>query len=263
MTVEAIEQNEALTRRWFPALNEVPEASARLICFPFAGGSAAAFAQWPRGLLTEVEVRALQLPARGSRLAEAPVDRLDLLMPVMQQALAPLCDRPLFFFGHSNGALMAYELAAAMQRAAGGRKMPYLMHTIISAKPAPHIPRESLRCEMTDEDLIAELHQFGGTPPELLAHREFMQMMLPAIRADFALSERYRVPAEKTVINCPASIWWGERDDLVLVEEVAAWREYFSAVVGQRGFAGGHFYLHDVRVQTLQALNEIIADYLV
>ena len=248
---------------WFPRLGECEAIDLRLICFPFAGGSAASFASWGAQLPTGVELRALQLPGRSRRMREPARHRIDELRGDILAAITPLLDRPCVLFGHSNGALLAYDLIhhlSATQRF-------WVRHFIVSAKPAPHVKSTLQRQHMNDAELLAELKRFGGTPPELLAHEELMALMLPMLRADFGLSENYGQNAgdradHSTVLDCPASLWWGNNDECVSEDDVLAWQDYFSKPMQRQSFAGGHFYLQQSSQRVLSALNQILSQHL-
>jgi medium-chain acyl-[acyl-carrier-protein] hydrolase len=239
---------------WFPLLSSGGPAQLRLCCFAFAGGSASAFGMWSDALPAWVELRALQLPGRASRLREPPISRLDTLIPLLQEAIEPLTDVPLVFFGHSNGALIAYELAHALARDSSVD----LRHIVLSSKPAPHFRNRTVcRHKLDDDELIAELHKFGGTPAELLDNREFMVCMLPAIRADFALSETHRFAADRR-LDVPAALWRGREDALVDADEIQGWQLYLRQHAATRDFSGGHFYIHQSRAAVAHSMREIL-----
>ncbi|GAB4188654.1 MAG: alpha/beta fold hydrolase [Wenzhouxiangellaceae bacterium] len=192
-----------------------------------------------------VELRGVQLPGRGNRMAEEPISDIHTAATRLLNAITPLCDRPLVFFGHSNGGLVAYKLAQRLL-AQAPHLGAHLQHLVISGKPAPHIPPPKVRHNLSEDELIEELQDYGGTPPELLQHREFMELMTPMIRADFALSELYH-PQPGPPLELPVSLWWGADDKIVPSEQVLAWEPYLAQVVDRHCFAGGHFYLHDSR----------------
>lgn len=58
-----------------------------------------------------VELCAIQPPGRESRLREPPYTRLAPLVQMLTQAVLPYCGVPFAVFGHSLGALVAFELA--------------------------------------------------------------------------------------------------------------------------------------------------------
>src|SRR5438128_1918170 len=87
----------------FPIRTDRPDATARLICFPYAGGTATVFAKWAAHF-PEVDVCAVELPGRARRLHETPESSMERLADGLARTLAPLFDRPVVVFGHSLGA---------------------------------------------------------------------------------------------------------------------------------------------------------------
>jgi medium-chain acyl-[acyl-carrier-protein] hydrolase len=144
------------------------------------------------------------------------------------------------FFGHSIGALIAYETACALQIA--GRRMP--SELIASGSRAPHIPnREPPVAGASDEELVARLRDYGGVPDSLLENAELMELTLPMIRADFTISEAYRRPRHDS-LTCPVTALGGEDDPWVTEEELRAWQNTTRSEFQWQLFAGNHFFLH-------------------
>jgi medium-chain acyl-[acyl-carrier-protein] hydrolase len=196
----------------------------------------------------------LQLPGRSNRLKEQPISDMSSLIPLLREAIGPLLDVPLVFFGHSNGALIAHEVARLLSR----ESVAELKHMVISSEEAPHA-RGGVPCrhQLGDDELLAELQSFGGTPATVLTHRDFMIQMLPAFRADFALAETHTFGGDEP-LDVPASLWWGRDDRVVAWPEVDAWRKCFTEPPRVRVFDGGHFYFHDSRAAVMEALSEVL-----
>lgn len=226
--------------RWLVRLHAGSHAVARLLCFPYAGGSASAFADWGGKLGNEIETWAVQLPARGRRFSEPPIDSFDQLLPVLRQALAFPDSLPLVLFGHSLGALVAFEVA----RSLGGKTGVALKGLIVSGANAPQRPRDRECLHRLDDcALIDRLAAFGGTPPELLANRDLMELVLPALRADFALFESYRyIPQPR--LGIPLAVFGGGDDSGVPEASLDAWRWETSAACSVDIFDGGHFFIN-------------------
>lgn len=71
---------------------------------------------WGQIAPRQVAVCAVELPGRGSWIAEAPFIRLMPLVRALGDEIAPLLDRPLALFGHSMGGLVAFELARLLRQ---------------------------------------------------------------------------------------------------------------------------------------------------
>src|SRR5262249_36980729 len=129
---------------WIAAHRSSPHCTIRLFCLPYAGAGASIFRSWSAQLPTQIEVCPVQLPGREERLSEAAFERMEPLIEELSTALNTYVDRPFAFFGHSMGALIAFELARRLQEDRGlcpkrlivsGRRAPAL-HRNASPLPA-------------------------------------------------------------------------------------------------------------------------------
>ena len=210
----------------------------RLYCFCYAGGSASVYAPWQARLDPAIEVCAVQLPGRGTRMAERPFTSL----PELIKALAPVIGRqdglPFAFFGHSLGGLIAFELARY-------QKLHYMRmpeHLFVSGCDAPQFRAPSRRLHaLPDPELIDVLKDFNGTPPDVLAHRELMDLLLPTIRADFALVDDY-VYRPGLPLTMPITVLAGRRENRT-AEQVEGWRRETLSDCHVHWFDGDHFFI--------------------
>ncbi len=178
----------SLTECWLRSPKPNPQASLRLFCFPYVGGGALIFRTWPNSLPATAEVCPVELPGRGTRLKETPFTRLLPLVQALAQALLPHLDKPFAFFGHSMGALISFELTRQLRRLYG--LVP--LHLFVSAHRAPQLPDPDPPIHTLPEaEFMEELRCLNGTPKEVLEQPELMELMLPILRADFALCETY------------------------------------------------------------------------
>jgi medium-chain acyl-[acyl-carrier-protein] hydrolase len=240
----------ASSELWVAYRRPVPRARLRLFCLPGAGSGPAQFRAWPEALAPQVEVCPVQLPGRERRLGEAPVDDWGVLVDQLDQGLAPLLDRPFAVLGHSFGALVGFEL---VRRLRDGRGLTPL-RLFVAACEAPHLVagRRPKRGEWEDEALVEELRRFGA-PEEMLRNQELLELVLPAVRADFTLADRYRY-RPGPALACPVSAFGGRDDPLVGREQLGAWRDQTAAGLRLRTLPGGHFVLDDARVHVLRAV---------
>lgn len=233
---------------WFPTRRPQPEARLRVFCFPYAGAGASIYNGWSAALPAGVEVCAIQLPGRERRILEPPLKQIPALVDALEPVLAPLLDKPFVFFGYSMGTRIALALAQHWQ----ARGAPLPLGMVMAAASAPHAPRPS-RGELDDARFIELLRSYEGTPPEVFAHRELLEMVLPTLRADFSLADA-RLPA--LPVRCPISAFAGTRDSHVTPEGLEQWRELTTSDFQLRHFPGGHFFLRDGREALLGALRE-------
>ncbi len=232
-----------------------PRAALRLFCLPYAGGGLPAFRGWADGLPPAIEVWPAQLPGRGARINEPPFTRMELLVEWLAGEIIPLLDRPSVFFGHSLGALAAFELARELRRAG----QPEPVHLFLSGCGAPHLPstRPPIHALPQDE-FLAELRRLNGTPASLLENDELMRLLLPALRADFAVRETYQYRPEPP-LDCPLSAFGGSQDARVSREALEGWREHTTGAFSLRMFAGDHFFAFTAARPVLEAIAEGLA----
>ncbi len=236
--------------KWVSPRAVNPAARVRLFCFPFAGGGAATFVPWKRLLLPEVEVCPVQLPGRETRFVEAPHERVETLVPALLQGLEPLFDLPFAFFGHSMGALIAFELAQRLREE--GRRGPALLHVAGAGAPSRYDPGEALSA-LDDAGLVEALRHFEGTPASVLENAELLELVLPTIRADFALCESYRYRA-RPPLECSLVATGGTGDLTVAPGALDAWAEHTRGPFRLRMVPGGHFFLEESTPLVLRQL---------
>ena len=226
-----------------------PAARLRLFCFPYAGGAAVAFRDWPPLLGPSVEMCAVELPGHGTRLREPLVSRLESWVEPLASALEPWLDREFAFFGHSLGALLAFEVA--LRVGATGRRPSGLC---VSASAAPHmVAPGDPTSTLPRPAFIEKLRRLGGTPPAVLAHPELMTIMEPMLRADFAAFENYRCrPGAQ--LDCPIAAFGGLRDPIVKRDRLEGWREHTRAGFSLEMFPGDHFFVNTARRELVPAV---------
>lgn len=223
----------------------------RLYCFSYAGGSASIYQPWGALLDPGIELCAVQLPGRGIRLAERPERDLSALVSRLATAIAAQPTVPFAFFGHSLGALIAFELTRHLQRC----QLQQPVKLLVSGCSSPQL-RSNVDAldEHDDEKMIERLSQYNGTPPEVLQHQELMSLMAPAIRADFALVADY-VYKPGALLDLPVTAFAGRSDDQTSREQIDGWgRETRSAFI-QHWFDGDHFFIRPQMEQVVAQLN--------
>lgn len=236
-----------VTGAWLTLPESNPGAAVRLFCLPYAGGGAAIFRGWAEGLPPEVQVHPVQLPGRGNRLREKPLDRIEPLVAGIADAIFPLTDKPFALFGHSMGALLAFEVARHLRRAYATPPA----HLFVSGRCAPQDrERGEPTSHLGDRAFLGELRRLNGTPQAVLDNAELMQLLLPAIRADFAVSENYHHRQEPP-LACPISAFAGTGDRLASREELEGWRGQTAGEFTLRMLPGDHWFPHTAQEELL------------
>lgn len=236
--------------RWVTFSRPVPDAKLRLFCFPYAGGSSVTYRAWPLGLPADVEVCAIQLPGHGNRLHEPLFDRLTPLLDDLAPKLIPYLNKPFVFFGHSMGALIAFELTRRLRR--DYARMP--QHLFISGhRPAQTRDVKKRTFDLPEAEFIQELVRLNGTPTEVLENPELLEVMIPILRTDFAIAQTYEY-VEEPPLECDLTALGGISDVSVTREYLEVWKTHTSANFKLRMFLGDHFYLHTARTSLLQTI---------
>lgn len=245
---------EARPSAWFDSKAVRRTGPLRLICVPHAGGRGALFAEWEHWLRGAADVCPMHLPGRGPRLGERPHTSVTGLIDALMPALLPLADRPIALFGHSMGALIAFEAA----RALAARERP-VRALIVAGCSAPQLPRDRVPLwDMPTNALVRRLHEFDGTPPELLDDPALRDLFLPCLRADFQMVDTYQLTPGPP-LDCPILACAGAGDTSVSPEEIAAWAEQTRGRFSMQTFPGGHFFIRTSEVQILRSLQRVLA----
>lgn len=235
---------------WIRTFRAAPEAAHRLVCFPYAGGTAKYFLPYARSLSTGAEVLAVQYPGRQERLHEPVIDDLDELSRLVADAVLPLADRPVTFFGHSMGAALAFEVARTFES-----KGIVLSGLFVSGRRAPSRHRLEGTHLLEDRLLAGSVRAMAGASARLPGFDAFVHKALPLIRADYRAAETYRyVPGPP--LSCPVVALTGDADPLATVDEVESWRDHTTGPFDLKVFQGGHFYLDEHRAGVVEVLAE-------
>lgn len=235
---------------WVGVREARPDARLRLFCFPFAGGSASAYRSWSTDLPREIEVYPVQLPGREARFTEPAFRRMAELAPVVTDALAPLLDRPFAFYGHSMGAILAFEVAHELR--ARGLAPPVALFP--AAHQAPTIPHQGAVSERADLELMAYVTKMSDTP-QLREHPELLRLILPTLRCDLALCDTYTYRPRGRLACAVTAL--GGIDDTVSRAELDAWGAETDGPFDVALMPGGHFFLPAARELVARTLTTL------
>ena len=240
---------------WIRRFHPSPEAPTRLVCFPHAGGSATFYFPISAALRPRVEVLTVQYPGRQDRRAEEPIPHIPTLADEIFRALRPWLDERTALFGHSMGATVAFEVARRMERASIAPRV-----LVASGRRAPSRLRSENVHLRDDDGVLEELRRLSGTDARVFEDERLVRMVLPAIRSDYKAIETYVCPPE-AVLGCPITVFVGDDDSQVTVDEATAWREHTSSGFDIYVFEGGHFYLTARLAVTIERLSRVLSAY--
>ncbi|MEU7757192.1 alpha/beta fold hydrolase [Micromonospora sp. NPDC049171] len=229
-------RDQAERERWIRRFHPAPGAT-RLLCLPHAGGSSSFFFPLATAVAGKLNVQAVQYPGRQDRRSEPPLTSIDALADALFHVLDPDDDSPLAIFGHSMGAVVGFELARRLS--AAGRPPTALF---ASGRGSPLLSSGGTVHTLGDAGLLAELRRLNGAELAPLEDQEILQMIIPALRADFRAVETYR-PAAAPPLTCPVIAMVGDADPRVTVAQADAWSETTDGRFELLVHPGGHFYL--------------------
>jgi surfactin synthase thioesterase subunit len=245
---------ETTSRSWIVRPRSVATPRVRLLCFPHAGGGAAGYRDWARkfpDLL--VEVCGVEFPGRGGRRAERlPVSISEIVDATTEEFCTHYAETPVAVFGHSFGALIAFEFSRRVSALGVG-----LIHLFVSGHVAPQLPdpKPPMRYLSDTKFIFEMIRRYDGIPAEILREREMMQLLLPILRADITMKETYRYLGGP-LLKCPISAFGGREDSSVTTDDLDAWRAQTSGAFKLRMFPGGHFFIQNEREFFLRAVAE-------
>lgn len=222
----------------------------RLFCLPFAGGGASAYRLWAAAVPSWIEVCPIQLPGREDRYREPAFTNLIGLSRALARELAPFLDKPFALFGHSLGALLAFETARALRQA----DAPSPRALFLAAYPAPHAPQARAPIHhLPDAEFIEEMRRLQGTPDAVLENRELMEFVLPILRADFQACDTYACTPEPPLAG-PFFVFGGTEDAEVGEAGLERWREQTAGSFDLQMLPGTHFFVQSQRDTLLAAI---------
>ena len=243
---------------WFPKPMTSQRGQLKLFCFPYAGGTSQIYRGWDEYLPPAVELVPVELPGRNLRLRDPAFVSLPVLVQALTTEISPMADEPFAFFGHSLGAIVAFELARNMRRVLN--REPEVL--CVSGRRAPQIPsNKPTTYDLPRDEFIAELRRIDGTPSEVLEHQELMELMIPLLRADFELIETYKYD-EGAPLGCPIAAYAGRSDDEATEELMSGWRSQTASGFSLEVVPGDHFFLRASQTRLLRLLSQRLKECL-
>ena len=241
--------NQSVTRSPVTIRQPNPAARLRLFCFPYAGGGNATYRDWPRHLPHDIEVAAVQLPGREWRIQEEPVSDLKALAADALEGIRRHLDKPFALLGTSMGGTLIFELARQLR--AEGLPLPTCLMPF--AVGAPHTEETKLFHQLPDEELLAEIRDFGVMSDDIASNPEVLDIMLPILRADCTAHETYEC-AEQEPFEFPIWVYGGLGDETVERERLDAWAIHTCGECRVHMMMGGHLFVDDMPPELLHSL---------
>jgi surfactin synthase thioesterase subunit len=221
----------------------------RLVTFAHAGGGPQTFMPWDTKLAPDVELWHVTLPGRAARMREPFAREWGPLVDELSEAIARDVPGPVALFGHSLGALLAFEVARHL--ADSGQEPA---HLIVSGRDAPDTA-PALEVPETDDELLDLIDDnYGGVPDQVRASQEVLDYFLPMLRADLELARDYVLEPGAT-LTCPITAMTGDADPIASPDGLARWDSQTGAGCERHVLPGGHFYLADREPDVLSTIS--------
>lgn len=237
--------------RWLLFPRPQPQATSRLFCFPYAGGAARIFSEWPKNLPSSVEVCTVELPGRGTRLREESFTKLPLLVTAIAEEVLPYLNKPFSFYGHSMGALIGFELARHLRR----NHLRGPQNLFVSGCCAPQMPNDNLPDpNVSPSEFVRVLRGLNGTPSRVFEHPELLQLVLPMIKADFEMVFSYSYSTEPPLASSIVA-FGGALDEQVSRAALEGWADHTNVRFLTKMLPGGHFFLQESRSLLLKMIS--------
>jgi medium-chain acyl-[acyl-carrier-protein] hydrolase len=209
--------------------------------------------QWAAALPSDVELWAAQLPGRGPRFREKLADGVDELLEGLFPAVGAMVDLPYVLFGHSMGAMLAFELARRARR----EQATAPRYLFVSGRVAPGRPRAKAMHALPDDQFVEELRRLGGMPEELLRDPKVLELFSPMLRADMRIAETWCYPSEPP-LSVAIAAFGGLADAGVRHADLEAWRDQTTGSFSTHLFPGGHFFLQSARAALIAVLTRLM-----
>jgi surfactin synthase thioesterase subunit len=229
----------------------------KLFCFPYAGGSAVIYNNWRKYLSPSIELMPIELAGRGKRYNDLLYNSInEAVEDVFNTIKVDITNHSYAFYGHSMGALLAYELARKIKL----MKMPEPKHVFFSGRGAPHVKNEKDKKYhlMDNEEFKEEVIKLGGTPPEFFEHKELIDFMLPMLKNDFRLADVTFCDREIEAFDFDISVFLGKDEDEINSEQIDGWKNHTNGLCSIYHFNGGHFFILDEIRHIVELINKTL-----
>lgn len=229
----------------------------KLFCLPYAGGSAVYYSKWKKCLCEYIEICPIELSGRGKRYEQPLYKNISEVVEDLYKIVKPqIKDEKFAFYGHSMGSLIAYELSQKIFNTDG--KVP--IHMFLSGGNPPNFQKKTCFHKLPDEEFMEEIVKLGSTPKEVIEKREFFDIFVPIIKADYSVLENYKYNKSNCKLDCNFTILSG-KDDPFVEKDVTLWNEFTTKQCKEILFDGGHFFIHDKTAEITKFINDTLKEY--
>ncbi|MBK3493953.1 thioesterase [Viridibacillus sp. YIM B01967] len=227
----------------------------KLFCIPYAGGSAVVYSKWKKLLNSLIELKEVELPGRGYRIEESLLDNMNEMVENIFREIKDEIKPPYVLFGHSMGALIAYELFKKIKK----EGYPAPVHMFISGKKGPQVELENSKCyNLPEHEFIEHILKYNVANEEIFRNRELASLFIPILKADFKIVETYKFNNTDYQLTCDISVFGGSEDSTVEWEDLLRWQEITRNKCSFYPFKGGHFFINEHKEEVVNQINKVV-----
>ncbi len=228
----------------------------KLFCLPYAGGSATLYARWKKLLHSSIELVPIELAGRGKRYSVPFYNSFNRAVIDIYDAIeSEVGDGPYALFGRSRGSLLAYELIHKLL----DNNCHEPVHVFFSGRYPPHVKKEEkVHYTMPDDKFLEAIIKYGGTPKELLEHKELLDIFIPILKADYRILDDYAFTERTTKFDFDITALTGTQDDEVDMNDLDEWGRYTKRGFKYHQFEGGHFFINQYAEDITNIINKAL-----
>jgi surfactin synthase thioesterase subunit len=227
-------------------------ADCQLICFPPAGAGAGFFSDWYAGL-PHVDILPVLLPGRDGRFNDEPIDNVEEIADQVAHTIASTGWKSPTLLGYSFGALAAYETVRVLES-----KGILPKHLIVCARSAPQTSPVRSIADLPNTRFLERIRKLGGLPDIVDEMPEFLELLLPVMRADFRANDYFQCPDE-SCIQSPVTVFSGRHDTSLTNASVYNWHKRTQSQCDFIEIDGGHFFVHKEPEYFFKQLSNVIS----
>lgn len=227
-------------------LRRLKNRARTLACLGFCGGGSGSFHAWIDVLPPDVELAAICYPGHEGRHSEEFAADWDALADDATEAvLAVAAEGPYVLFGHSMGALMAFDVTARVEQAAG--PPPDVLVVSSADAPSRGLTADDMfpPRQYTDQQLLEWMRTYGLMPDYALDDPDLAEMAVELMRADIKIRDTFRYVAG-TCVRTSLQVLTGSDDAVIEADAGKRWEALTLGGFWHGVLPGGHFYTPEI-----------------
>lgn len=233
-------------------------SNLKLLCLPYAGGTANIYLPWKRYLNSSIQLIPLELKGRGKRIFEPFYINFQEAVEDVYSIIRSEVDNSRYaLYGHSMGSVLVYEVLKKIRE----NHLPSPINVFFSGRYPPHIEKNYNLHALSDQEFRKVVMGYGGTPREVFDEKELLDLFVPIIRADFKMLEQREHVPDDNRYDFDITVFGGTKDSIVHLEELAQWRKYTHKNCAIYTFNGGHFFINELTEEVVNIVNQILCSY--